>query len=135
MATICKINHDVIFLEISAFDRTEPCCSCGGCLAYAQPQSLANQDSGFEILPVKSKWETLKRLNFTCCCWEFHNAGTTPDVEGNTGGILRILTLGRAQEPRVHDLATAERETVHHSQPRQTPYSLRVPPSPLCLDF
>ena len=103
--TIGKNGHDVIFLEISAFDRTLMLMwRVSGCGLRSAPQLSANQDSGFEILPVKLKWETLKRLNFTCYCREFHNASTTADLEGNTGEILRILTLGRAQKPRVHDL-------------------------------
>ena len=112
--TVYRINHDVSFPEFSAFDRT--------LLMFMWRVSglrLATiiSQSGVRIWKFAGKVEVgdLERLNFTCCCREFHKPGTTPDVEGNTGGILRILTLGRAQESRVHDLAIAERE-VHHTQ-------------------
>ena len=112
--TVYRINHDVSFPEFSAFDRTLLMFMWR--VSGLRPATIISQ-SGVRIWKFAGKVEVgdLERLNFTCCCREFHKPGTTPDVEGNTGGILRILTLGRAQESRVHDLAIAERE-VHHTQ-------------------
>ena len=111
---VYRINHDVSFPEFSAFDRT--LLKLMWRVSGLRLATIISQ-SGVRIWKFAGKVEVgdLERLNFTCCCREFHKPGTTPALEGNTGGILRILTLGRAQESRVHDLAIAERE-VHHTQ-------------------